>query len=131
MSCGTEVFGALRRTLRACREDACLHRLEQNRASTRRPAGIRPSHHAQVSVGVGGGEGGRSFNRARDAAWRQAFLQYRASGRKPPGTGPPHHAHEPAFSPAPAAGDVSRPARAADPREASPVVTAPDATARQ
>src|SRR5450755_2647888 len=31
--CGPRVFGELRRTLRACREDACRHRLEQNRAS--------------------------------------------------------------------------------------------------
>src|SRR5664279_6412242 len=30
--CETEVFGAPRRTLRACREDACRQRLEQNRA---------------------------------------------------------------------------------------------------
>ena len=60
---GPEVFGALRRTLRACREDACRQRFEQNRASTRTPPGIGPPHHKQVSGGLGGGEGGRSFSR--------------------------------------------------------------------
>ena len=67
-SCATEVLGAPRRTLRACREDPCRHRLEQNHASTGTPAGIGSPHHAQVSVGVGGGDGGRSFSRAREAA---------------------------------------------------------------
>ena len=74
-SCSLEVFGALRRTLRACREDSCRQRLEQNRASTRTGAGIGPPHHAQVSAGLGGGEGGRSFSRAREAACRQRFEQ--------------------------------------------------------
>src|SRR5450755_2903124 len=68
-----------RRSLRTCREDACRHRLEQNRASTRRPAGIGPPHHTHVSAGLGGGEEGRSFSRAREDACRQRFEQYRAS----------------------------------------------------
>ena len=74
-SCRLEVFGALRRTLTACREDACRHRFEQNRASTRRPPGIGPPHHEHVSGGLGGGEGGRSFSRAREAACRHRLEQ--------------------------------------------------------
>src|ERR1700680_4769069 len=42
--------------LRACRDDACRHRFEQNRASARRSLGIGPSHHAHVSERLGGGE---------------------------------------------------------------------------
>ena len=75
MSCGPEVLADLRRTLSACREDACRQRFEQNRASTRRPAGIGPSHHEHVSGGLGGGEGGWSFSRAREAACRQRLEQ--------------------------------------------------------
>ena len=71
-------FAALRRTLTACREDPCRQRLEQNRASTRTPAGIGPPHHAHVSARIGGREDGRVLQpRARGglpaalrAVWR-------------------------------------------------------------
>ena len=75
MPSGPEIFGELRRTLRACREDACRQRFEQNRASARRPPGIGSPHHEHVSGGLGGGEGGRSFSRAREAACRQRLEQ--------------------------------------------------------
>src|SRR5947208_367978 len=61
--CRPEVFGELRRRLRACREDACRQRLEQNRASTRTPAGIGLTPRARL--GRAGRRGGRTVIQPR------------------------------------------------------------------
>src|SRR5947208_771472 len=74
-SCGLEAFGELRRTLPACRGAAARPRFRQTRAPPRGPPGIGPPHQDHVPGGLGGGEGGRSFGRAREAACRHRLGQ--------------------------------------------------------
>jgi hypothetical protein len=75
VSSASDVFAELRRSLRACREDACRQRFEQKHAPARSPPGIGSPHHEHVSRELGGGEGGRSFSRAREDACRQRLEQ--------------------------------------------------------